>query len=32
VAIGYPAEKPLSTRKDLKTIVYLDKYGVYANI
>jgi nitroreductase len=32
VAIGYPAEKPLSSRKDLKTIVYLDKYGVYANI
>jgi nitroreductase len=30
VAVGYPAEKPLSTRKNLEKLIYLNKYGVYA--
>ncbi|MBS7656052.1 nitroreductase family protein [Candidatus Bathyarchaeota archaeon] len=30
VAVGYPAEKPLSIRKNLEKLVYIDKYGVYA--
>ncbi|MBS7658822.1 MAG: nitroreductase family protein [Candidatus Bathyarchaeia archaeon] len=29
VAIGYPAEKPSSTRKSLESIIHLNKYGSY---
>jgi nitroreductase len=32
VSIGYPAEEPSSTRRDLEKLVYLNRYGVYTKI